>query len=79
MNPGRSVYGVSMMSGNASLSEIEMPMDDPKLRQAPQTYKAPSRRKLFGGGWVIAKRFQPEGMIVKTRNKGVTDSLPGGH
>lgn len=55
-----------------------MPMDDPKLRQVPPTSKVPSRRKLFGGGWVIAKRFQPEVKVFKTRNKGVADSLPGG-
>ena len=79
VHPGRSLYGNSMMSGNASLSEIEVPADDPRLRQVPPpTSKVPSRRKLFGGGWVIAKRLQPEAMIVKTRNKGVTDNLPGG-
>lgn len=78
VHPGRSIYGVSMMSGNASLSEIEVPAEDPKLRQVPPTSKVPSRRKLFGGGWVIAKRLQPEVMVVKTRNKGVMDNLPGG-
>lgn len=52
--PHRSVY--SMLSGNPSLTEIEA---DPDTRPRP----APSKRRLFGGGWVL----KPD-VVVKTRN-----------